>query len=73
MRTKNIFLISQSKHILWELTYVVVTQKNRLIGHPKYMLKGMGKKIFTILRSKMFYLKLFNKLKCLVDNLLVMQ
>ena len=41
--------------------YVVGTQKNRLnwtvlIEHPKHMLKLMGKKIFTILRSKIVFI-----------------
>ena len=40
-------------------TYVVSTQKNRLketgfFEHPKHMLKLMGKKIFTLLRTNVF-------------------
>ena len=39
-------------------TYVLGTQKNRLnetvlLEHPKYMFKVIGKKIITILRSKL--------------------
>ena len=34
------------------LTYNVGTQKNRLNENPKHMLKRLGKKILTILRSK---------------------
>ena len=37
-------------------TYVVGTQKNCLNEHPKHMLKLMGKKIFTILRSKILFI-----------------
>ena len=33
-------------------TYVVGTQKNHLNEHPKHMFKLMGKKLMTILRSK---------------------
>ena len=33
------------------------TQKNRLNEHSKHMLKLMGKKIFTILRSKLCFIK----------------
>ena len=36
------FLISQPKHMLWDGSF----------EHPKYMLKLMDKKIFTILHSK---------------------
>ena len=49
---KNSFLISQQKH-------VVGTQKNSLhetvLLSTQNMLKLMGKKIFTILRSKIFF------------------
>ena len=38
-------------------TYVVGSQKNRLNEYPKHMLKLMGKKIFTILRSKILLSK----------------
>ena len=42
-------------------TYVVGTQKNRLnetvlFEHPKHMIKLSGKKIFTILRSKILFM-----------------
>ena len=40
---KNIFLISQPKH-------------NGSFEHPKHMLKLMGKKIFTILCSKIVFI-----------------
>ena len=44
VRTKNQFSYFSSK------TYIVGTQKNRL--NEKHMLKLMGKKILTLLRSK---------------------
>ena len=55
------FLIFQPKYDGWftnltKRSYAVGTQKNHLnetvlFEHPKHMLKLMGKKIFTILRS----------------------
>ena len=45
-------------------THVFGTQKNHLnktgfFEHPKHMLKLIGKKIFTILRSKTLFLNLY--------------
>ena len=47
---KIILLISQSKHMLW-----VLKRKSAMRGSfklPKYMFKPIGKKIITILHSK---------------------
>ena len=46
---KNNFLISQANHMLWVLK---ITVSDGSFEHPKQMLKRTGKKIFTILRSK---------------------
>ena len=55
MRTKQIkFLISQPKY---DLGYF--KEPSHLDGsfeHPKHMLKPMGKKIFTILHSKIVFI-----------------
>ena len=40
-------------------TYVVGTQKNRFIEHPKHNFNLMGKEIITILLSKNSYQNLF--------------
>ena len=55
VRTKKIFFYFSTK------TYVVGTQKNRLnemffLSTLKHMLKLMGMKIFTILRSKIEFI-----------------
>ena len=52
---KTIFLISQPKHMLWALKRTV--SMRRSYEQPKHMLKQMGKKIFTILRSKILFMK----------------
>ena len=50
---KNNFLISQPKDMLWVLKRTVSMSS---FEHPKHMLKLMGKKIFTILRSKILFI-----------------
>ena len=52
---KNIFLISQSKHMLWVPKRTL--SMRRFFGpngHPKHMFKLMGKKIIRILCLKSF-------------------
>ena len=52
---KKHFLISQSKHVVGTRNFLMESS----FEHPKRMFKLMGKKIFTILRSKNFvYLNL---------------
>ena len=43
------FLISQPKHLLWVVKRVFSMSPFK---HPKHIFKMMGKKIMTILRSK---------------------
>ena len=54
---KNNFLIFQPKHMLWVLKRTV--SMRRFFEHPKHMLKLMGKKIFTILRSKIVFISTY--------------
>ena len=47
--TKNNFIISQPKH-------AVGSQWDGSCEHPKHMLKLMGQKLLTILRSKLLFI-----------------
>ena len=49
---KKKILISQPKHMLWVLKEP--SQRDSSFEYPKHMLQLMGKKIFKILRLKMF-------------------
>ena len=51
---KHNFLISQPKHMLWVLKRT--SQWDGSFEHPKHMLKLMGKKILTILRSQKLFI-----------------
>ena len=46
--------ISQPKHMLWVLKRTVSMDSS--FEHPKHMLKLMGKRIFTILCSKILFI-----------------
>ena len=52
---KNNFLISQLKHVLWELKRTVSMSETVLLS-TQNMLKLMGKKIFTILCTKSLFI-----------------
>ena len=51
-----IFLISQTKHMLWVLKRTVSMRPFFSFEPLKHMLKLMGKKIFTILRLKFLFI-----------------
>ena len=51
---KNSLLISQPKHTLWYSKDP--SQWDSSFEHPKHKFKLMGKKIFTILRSKIVFI-----------------
>ena len=56
-----IFLFLNQKHMLWVLKRTVSLRRSShwdgSFEHPKYMLKLIGKKIFTIVRSKILFIQ----------------